>query len=186
MDRPKDIEGIIRSHTFWAMGAGLIPIPLVDFAAITGVQMDLLKQLAKKYGVDFDSSSGKALVSALTGSTLAALGASLFKAIPVVGTILGGLSLSAFAGASTYAVGQVTAAHFESDGTLSDFDLETARDAYDKAFKKGKEVVSEMEDDKDTAREIFESLEKLGKLRDSGVLTEDEFEAKKAELLGRL
>jgi len=32
----------------------------------------------------------------------------------------------------------------------------------------------------------MEQLRQLGSLRDSGVLTEDEFQAKKAELLSRL
>lgn len=34
--------------------------------------------------------------------------------------------------------------------------------------------------------EIFEQLQKLGALRDSGIVTEDEFNAKKAEMLARL
>lgn len=34
--------------------------------------------------------------------------------------------------------------------------------------------------------DVFAALEKLGQLRDMGVLTEDEFQAKKAELLARL
>lgn len=37
-----------------------------------------------------------------------------------------------------------------------------------------------------TSDQIFAALEKLGSLRDMGVLTEDEFAAKKAELLARL
>jgi membrane protein YdbS with pleckstrin-like domain len=35
-------------------------------------------------------------------------------------------------------------------------------------------------------QEILSAVEKLGRMRDSGVLTEDEFKAKKADLLGRL
>ena len=34
--------------------------------------------------------------------------------------------------------------------------------------------------------QIFAALEKLGSLRDMGILSEDEFAAKKAELLSRL
>ena len=34
--------------------------------------------------------------------------------------------------------------------------------------------------------DVFETLKKLGELRDSGVVTQDEFEAKKAELLARI
>jgi uncharacterized membrane protein YdbT with pleckstrin-like domain len=38
----------------------------------------------------------------------------------------------------------------------------------------------------DTADEVAEALARLGDLRDKGVITAEEFEAKKAELLGRL
>ena len=34
--------------------------------------------------------------------------------------------------------------------------------------------------------DVMDSLERLGKLRDQGVVTEDEFQQKKAELLSRL
>lgn len=34
--------------------------------------------------------------------------------------------------------------------------------------------------------DVFEQIRKLGELRDAGVLTEDEFNAKKSDLLGRL
>ncbi len=37
----------------------------------------------------------------------------------------------------------------------------------------------------DTERDTLEQLKKLGELRDSGVLTEEEFEAQKKQLLGR-
>lgn len=37
-----------------------------------------------------------------------------------------------------------------------------------------------------SADEVFAQLERLGALRDAGVLTEDEFTAKKSEMLGRL
>lgn len=38
----------------------------------------------------------------------------------------------------------------------------------------------------DSKDEVFEQLHKLGSLRDAGIVTEDEFNAKKAELLARL
>jgi len=38
----------------------------------------------------------------------------------------------------------------------------------------------------DGSSDAIDQLERLGKLRDSGVITSDEFEVKKAELLGRL
>ena len=181
-----EAEKIIKSHVLWAMGAGLIPIPLIDIAAVTGIQLDMIKQLAKLYEVDYEASSGKAFISALAGSTLAAIGASAVKIIPGIGTILGVVSMSVLSGASTYGVGQVAAGYLANEGSLDNINMADAKRAYKEAYEKGKSVVSDLKDKEDEARGVFETLEKLGKLRDEGVLTEEEFEAKKKELLDRL
>lgn len=179
-------QSIIRSHVLWSMGGGLIPIPLVDFAAVTAIQLEMLQQLAELYGVNYSQSNGKAFVSALTGTTIARLGASFLKAIPGVGTVLGGASMSLTSGASTYAVGQVAISHFASSGNLTNFVEDQLRRAYEDAFQKGKSYVSDLEDDKEQAADVYQTLEKLGKLREQGILTEEEFQTKKRQLLDRL
>ena len=102
MSNRTEAEKIIRSHVLWAMGGGLIPIPLVDFAAVTAIQLEMLQQLARLYDVPYTQNTGKTFVSALTGTTVARLGASMLKAIPGIGSIVGGLSMSVASGASTY------------------------------------------------------------------------------------
>ena len=185
-DKKAKAQSIIRSHVLWAMGGGLIPIPLVDFAAVTAIQLEMLQQLADLYGVDYSKSNGKAFVSALTGTTVARLGASFLKALPGVGTVLGGASMSITSGASTYAVGQVAIDHFAKSGSLSDFVEDQLKKAYEDAFQKGKSYVSDLEDNKAEAADIYQALEKLGQLKDRGILTEEEFLAKKKQLLDRL
>ena len=179
-------QSIIRSHVLWSMGGGLIPIPLVDFAAVTAIQLEMLQQLAELYGVNYSKSNGKAFVSALTGTTVARLGASFLKAIPGIGTVLGGASMSLASGASTYAVGQVAIDHFANSGDLSNFIEDQLKKAYEDAFQKGKSYVNDLEDDQEQAADVYQSLEKLGKLKEQGILTEDEFQAKKQQLLDRL
>ena len=179
-------QSIIRSHVLWSMGGGLIPIPLVDFAAVTAIQLEMLQQLAELYGVNYSKSNGKAFVSALTGTTVARLGASFLKAIPGIGTVLGGASMSLASGASTYAVGQVAIDHFANSGDLSNFIEDQLKKAYEDAFQKGKSYVNDLEDNQEQAADVYQSLEKLGKLKEQGILTEDEFQAKKQQLLDRL
>ena len=65
-------------------------------------------------------------------------------------------------------------------------DLSTAKKAYKKAFEKGKSFVSDLDEKKEEAADVFEKLEKLGKLKEQGVLSNEEFETKKKELLDRL
>lgn len=187
MSQKTETDAIIRSHVLWSMGGGLIPIPLVDFAAVTAIQLEMLQQLAQLYGVNYSRSMGKAFVSALTGTTLARLGASLIKAIPGVGSVIGGASMAITSGASTYAVGQVAINHFSTGGSLGDFVEDKVKEAYDSAFEKGKGYVSDLEKEQgDEAADIYQTLEKLGKLKEQGILTEEEFLAKKTELLSRL
>jgi len=82
MSEQQPADDIIKSHVVWALGGGLIPVPLFDIAAVTAIQMDMLKQLADLYEVEF---------SASTGSTFARIGASLIKAVPGIGTVIGGI-----------------------------------------------------------------------------------------------
>jgi uncharacterized protein (DUF697 family) len=182
----QEADKIVRSHVLWSMGAGLVPIPLFDLAAVTAVQMDMLKQLANLYDVDYSRSEGKTFVSALTGSALAKFGSSLIKSIPGVGTVVGGVSMSALSGASTYAVGQVVINHLETTGEFLNIDLDQAKKAYQAAVEEGKQYVSDLKEEEETSKDVFVSLEKLKTLKDEGVITEAEFEAQKRKLLDRL
>ena len=183
-------EKIIKNHVMWSMGAGLMPVPLFDILAVTAIQADLLKQLASEYGVDYSNSDGKAFVTGLTGSAFARFGASALKAVPGIGTIIGGLSMSVMSGASTYAVGQVAKSYFAAGAELSKINVGEAKNAYSQEYERGKQVVSDLEKEKEASDEThkvaFEAIANLEKLKESGLVTEEEFEALKQKLLERL
>jgi uncharacterized protein (DUF697 family) len=140
-------SGIVKKHALFALGGGLIPAPAIDLVAITGVQVLMLRALAKEYDVPFSKNRGKTLVSSLLGGYLptrlgvGGLG-SLVKAIPVVGTYLGVATVGAFATASTYAVGKVFIQHFESGGTFLDFDPDAVREHFQAEMDKDKEAAA--------------------------------------------
>jgi uncharacterized protein (DUF697 family) len=199
-DKKQSAEQVIRQHVIWAVGAGLVPVPVVDFLAVTGIQVDLIKQLCTLYGAGFEESTGKVWVGALTGGAVARIGASALKALPGLGSLLGGLSMSIASGASTYAVGQVVTKHLEAGGTMQNLDVDEARRRYAEAYEKGKDVAKEASQKRKATdasaspaaapaaapvapEDAFAKLEKLGKLRAAGVITEAEFEAKKKSLL---
>jgi len=179
-------NSIIQQHILWSIGAGLVPVPLLDIAAVSGIQLDMLKQLSSLYGVSYSESEGKVWLSALSGSILARVAANAVKLIPGIGSIIGGLSMSALSGASTYALGQVAVAHFEGHGDLTNLDLGAAKRAYDQEFEKGKHVASRMAKDPKETRDAFEKLEKFKELRDKGVISDDDFEAMKRKLLDEM
>lgn len=177
---------IVNEHVLWAVGAGLLPIPLVDIAAVTAIQLDMLKQLSTHYGMPYSESEGKAWVSALAGGLAARLGANAIKLIPGIGSILGGAAMSVMSGASTYSIGQVAISQFAAGRSFSSMDVEDAKRAYEAHLERGKEVATRMSKDKADAGDTFEKLEKLKKFRDQGVITEADFEAQKSRLLSSI
>jgi len=177
-------ERITREHVLWACGAGLLPIPLADFVAVTAVQLDLIRQLCVLHGVHYEEGTGKMWVGALTGGAVARLGASVIKALPGIGTVLGGVSMSIASGASTWAVGQVVQKHLGAGGGMTDFDVERAKADYAKEYETGKKVAEQSR--KSASGDVFEKLKHLGELKEKGVITQAEFDAKKAELLAQV
>ena len=177
-------DRIIKKHVLWSSGAGLIPVPLADIAAVTAVQVSMLGDLSKVYGRELSEPVLNNFATALTGGMLARIGASAIKAIPGIGTLIGGASMSIMSGASTYAVGQVAKAELERSGDLSRADLSSAKADYRKAFESGKAYVESLKTEKPAADgDVISKLERLGDLRAKGVLTEAEFQAQKAKLL---
>ncbi|NND31603.1 MAG: DUF697 domain-containing protein [Saprospiraceae bacterium] len=190
MDNKRELaQEIVKSHVIYSLGAGLVPVPLLDIAAVSVVQLDMLKQLAKIYGEDFKESAGKGWISAITGSTMARMGASLVKTIPGIGSILGGVTMSALSGASTYAIGQVFIWHFSSGGNFMNFNFDKAKEIYEREFEKGKKVAKDMEKQKDKGDEmedVYTKLEKLASLKAKGVISEEEFSMQKKRLLDQI
>ena len=157
-ERNNHAESIVKNHVIFSLGAGVIPIPIADIFAVTAIQLDMIRQLCKVYDIDFAETKGKAIVSALATSSLARLGAgSLAKMIPVIGSYLGGVTNAAMAGASTYALGQVFKIHFETGGTILDFDTERLKKMYNEQFEKGKKVAEELRKQQDAKRKAAQS-----------------------------
>ena len=184
-------EEIVKHHVLYALGAGLVPIPFLDIAAVTAVQIDMLKQLARLYQVSYYDEAGKGLVTAITGSTVARIGASMLKAIPGIGSILGGVSMSVMSGASTYAVGQVFKEHFTMGGNMSNVNMNQAKDTFKKEYEKGKKVAKEMEKDNKSkgnhsSDDLISKLEQLADLKNRGIISEEEFTAQKKRLLDNM
>ncbi len=142
--RSNHADTIVRNHVIWSMGAGMIPILIADIFAVSALQLDMIRQLCRVYDVDFEETQGKALVTSLTSSALARIGAgSVIKLIPGIGSFIGGATVSVFAGASTYALGEVFKKHFSTGGTILDFDPDRLRKYYKEKFEKGKKVAKE-------------------------------------------
>ena len=204
-EKSKHADTIIRNHVMFSMGSGFIPVPLADVIAVSAVQLDMIRQLCKVYEQDFSDSQGKAIVGALTSSTLGKIAArSATKLIPVVGTLLGGVATSIFSGASTYALGEVFKKHFESGGTILDFDAERLKKYYQEKFEKGKKVAEQLKKEQEVQESAakagqtadtstaassaasgsaVEKLKELAELKAAGIISESEFEQMKKKII---
>jgi len=143
----ENAEELVKNSMYVSMAAGLVPVPIFDFLAISAIQIEMIRRLSHLYGVTFMEGKVKNFLGALIGgsfpSSVAPLFAGLSKMIPVVGSTIGAVTLPLAAGASTYAVGKVFIQHFESGGTFLTFDPKSVRAYYEEQFKAGKVVAAE-------------------------------------------
>ncbi|MCB0651537.1 MAG: DUF697 domain-containing protein [Saprospiraceae bacterium] len=202
-------DTVIKNHIVWAMGASFIPLPVIDVFAVSGLQLDMVKGLCRVYDVNFSETQGKAIVTTLTSSALARIGArSLIKLVPGIGSLIGGVTLSVFNGASTYALGEVFKKHFSAGGTFLDFDTERLKKYYREKFEKGKKVAEQIKKEEESKikktkkinvddvvveapanmdevveSDVLKRLSELGALKKEGIITDEEFEAMKKKLI---
>jgi len=189
-DKLPKADEVIKNHVGFAMGAALVPFPGADLLAVSAVQLNMLRQLAKLYNIGFVDTLGRNLISAIVGSSAARLAASLVKAIPGVGSVVGGLSMPALSGASTYALGHVVANHFQRGGTLQDLEITSARKEFDQNMDTGKQVAETLKPEQPPAptgsEEAIEKIRRLAELRDQGIITAEEFQRLKDRLLEQI
>ena len=131
---------IIASSSKWSMGAALIPIPILDMAAIGAIQANMIVDLACVYDQKITKQAVRGVISVLLG-TLVPAGAtqmvvgSSTKLLPGYGTIIGAVSLATFGSAATYSIGKVFVRHFEKGGTFGTFSVSAIQEDLKKEFK---------------------------------------------------
>jgi uncharacterized protein (DUF697 family) len=108
---------IIERHRTYAAVGGLLPVPVVNIAGVTAINVRMVQQLSELYQVPFRRDRARALIVSLVGGAApagfgAATSSTLMWIVP--GGLLVGLGVSALAaGALTRAIGQVFAESFE-------------------------------------------------------------------------
>ena len=187
-----EADRILRRHVAWAAGGGLIPVPFVDVAAVTAIQIDMLKKVSKLYKVEFSDAAGKSWLSTLAVNTSTHIGVSLMKSLPVIGTFGGGLLMSGLSGAGTFALGQVAIRHFEEGGDMTDMEASQYGEYFQEMLEEGKEYVrnktgwSKQGERDSTYPDPVKRMEDLQKLHKMGAITDEEFETKKAKIMSEL
>ena len=127
-DRDAIASKLVDRFSLWSGAAGLIPVPIIDIAAVAGIQIQMLRRLSEIYDVPFSENRGKSIIASLAGSVIPAgtattttIGlASMLKGIPGIGTTVAVITMPAFSASATWVVGKVFIKHFASGGTLLD------------------------------------------------------------------
>jgi uncharacterized protein (DUF697 family) len=153
--RRVEASSIVNTYMGWSAGASFIPLPWVDLAAVTLIQIKMVGNLASLYQVPFSRNIVKTIIAGLLGSLvptgLARGASSLLKSVPGIGTILGVLTAPVFTTASTYAIGKVFIQHFEAGGTILNFNPDAMREHFKEEFEAGVSNASGKSDTKAAA-----------------------------------
>lgn len=164
-------QRIVNQHVLWSLGAGAIPLPVVDVLAVTGIQLDMMIALCHHFERPFSEQWAKTIISSMWGSIAARYAASYIKFVPVIGTLFGGVSMAIMSGASAYALGQVFIVYLNDGKDLEDIDIEEAKQRYEQELEKGKTYATEL---KDKEGKKIEQLQKLQDLYERKTLTKEE------------
>ena len=145
--RASQAHQLVKRYALASLATGIIPIPLVDMAALLGIQLKMLYDLAKQYEVPFSHNIVSSLVGAVLGSFIPTatvtnpISTSLSKGLPLFGQISGIIGIAAVGGASTYAVGKIFIEHFESGGTFLNFNPDKMRAHFRELYEEGIQLV---------------------------------------------
>ncbi|WP_158931153.1 YcjF family protein [Acidisphaera sp. S103] len=123
--RGEKARRLAHSYVGWAVGAGLIPFPLVDVGSLVVLQVKMLTEIAEIYETPLGRERARTLVMSTMGS-LAPQGVALtgipalLKFVPILGTLLGVAVMPAAAAASTLALAEIFIRHIETHGRVPD------------------------------------------------------------------
>jgi uncharacterized protein (DUF697 family) len=157
--RAHELTQIVKQHALLAVGAGMIPVPGADVAALFANTWAMYVRINKVVGVSFSENALKSIASGIfanlasfiPGIAIAGVAGALLKVIPGIGTV-GGMAVTAAASvAMTYVMGKVYLKSLEvlvnSGKSLTEENIkqaaeQTSRDKafVRKAYAEGKEV----------------------------------------------
>jgi uncharacterized protein (DUF697 family) len=150
------------------------PFPFVDTVLIAPIQIAMVQGIGKIHGYKLDKRSILEMLSTFGASIVAQnVIMAAAKFIPFFGWVV----TISMAYALTWAIGEVSNRYFTSGRSLDDAEL---RSMFDRIYKEKKEEKSREHKQNKTLRT---KLEELKDAKKQGLLTDEEFEAKKAEIL---
>ena len=136
-------EKVIDRQVLMSVGCGAIPIPLLDMAAVFGIKKKMIRDLCLIYEVEFNEHIAKSLLASTVGTIGRRMGASFFKSIPFIGSVIGGVASATLSGVSTYAMGHAFMRYMEVNASvksLKDIDTKVFGSLFDSISKQAETI----------------------------------------------
>ena len=173
-DREDAVRKLVQICSAAAAAVTVQPIPFLDTALISPIQIGMVQGVARIYGHRLDTKSVLEMLSTFGASILAQ---NVMMAAAKFVPFLGWLVTISMAYALTWAIGEVSEHYFKNGRGVPASELQ-------EMFKR---VYREKRQEKERAHKDNETLkDKLQQLKaafDSGLLSEQEFQQKKEDLL---
>ena len=145
--RRRAADNTIRHYCYWSFSAALIPVPIVDFAAMSAIQLKMIGELCELYDVPFSQERARTTISTLLASASSSTFASLAKLIPGLGYFGVAIPLAGINVSYTYAVGKIFAQHFQSGEPLESFDPAEQKSRFAEKLREGREFAKRTKED---------------------------------------
>jgi len=151
------LEKVLKNNLYLSMGTSLIPVPFLDAFVVSSVQIKMILEISRVYGVPVKKELVKSYIASLLGMFGYGVGNQMFKSvlkmIPVV-NMVAFLSSPVMAAGTTYALAKVFVYHYELGGNLLDFKPEKVRAYFADQFENGKSVMNKMKTEFNTMNQL--------------------------------
>jgi uncharacterized protein (DUF697 family) len=115
---------IVDRYAAYSAVGGIVPLPLVNVASITGLTVRMVKVLSNHYGAPFEKDRARAIVvgfvAGVMPSGLGSIASSTLTYLMPHAAIAGLAVSSVTAAACTRSIGRIFVEHFENGATLAD------------------------------------------------------------------
>ena len=177
LDADRAAARVIRTASIAAAAAAVQPIPLVDLALLTPIQVGMVRTVAALYGHPLGFRSALELLAAF-GTSLAAQHAVIaaVKLAPVAGLPV---AVSVAYGL-TCAIGEASKVHFQQGHGLTN---ERLREVFRRAYRKQRGAVRHAVQDDE---HLVDELRRLTEARRDARIGQAEYERRKQALIARI
>ena len=173
-EKDEAIRDVIRVCSIAAAAVTIQPIPLLDSALISPIQIAMVQAIGRVHGYKLDKKSIVEILSTFGASLVAQnLIMAAAKLIPFAGWII----TTSMAYALTWAVGEVSDHYFRGGRGVPQSEL---KEMFKRVYEQKKSEKQSAHKADDTLKS---KLEMLKKAFEAGLLTEEEFARKKEDLL---